>query len=232
MEKRVWKTTMFSVICMAVGVGMVMLFLCLWREYANASADEQTRNLAGFKILIDPGHGGRDGGAVGGAQNACEAEINLDISKKLQNLLAEKGAQVVLTREDKNAVGKSKNEDMQNRRTMIRTAGQDITVSIHQNSFPDPSVCGPQAIYLAGSEQGEKLAICIQNRLNEELEPARPRSAADGNYFILKSGEAPAVIVECGFLSNASEEALLLEDAYQKRVAQAIALGIADYLAG
>ena len=215
---------------MAAGVGMLTICLCLWQGGASANECSRQSKQKEYKVLIDPGHGGSDGGASGIATKSREAEINLDIALKLRDQLQQQGIQVVLTREDENAVGKDKNEDMRNRRSIIESAGQDITVSIHQNSFPDSSVSGAQVIYAPGSEAGRALASCIQVRLDEELKPEKPRSITDGDYYIVKSGQAPAVIVECGFISNAVEEVLLLKDAYRQRIAIAVAHGIADYL--
>ena len=136
-----------------------------------------------------------------------------------------------MTRSTAEAVGTDKNEDMRNRRSMIETSGQQITISIHQNSFPDASVSGPQVIYAPGSVQGKQLADLIQAQMNNSLLPEKPRVSTQGDYYIVKSGSAPAVIVECGFLSNSTEEALLCKQNYQQRVAQAIAAGVTQYFA-
>ena len=137
-----------------------------------------------------------------------------------------------MLREEDEALGEEKQDDMARRRELIETSGQDITVSINQNKFGDSAVCGPQVFYAPGSVEGEKLAGCIQNSLNEALEVQKPRVQMEGNYYIVKSGTVPAVIVECGFLSNPEEEAKLKTEEYQKKVAKAVREGITVYLKG
>ena len=148
----------------------------------------------------------------------------------IQDLLEAEGAEVLMLRETDEAVADEKQKDMEKRRELIETSGQDVTVSNHQNRFDDPDVCGPQVFYAPGSVEGEKLARCVQESMNEALEVEKPRKQMEGNYYIVKSGAAPAVIVECGFLSNPTEEALLLDPAYQQKIGQAIADGLEDYV--
>lgn len=119
---------------------------------------------------------------------------------------------------------------MRRRREIIATSGQRLTVSIHQNSYTaDANVSGPQVFYAPHSERGQQLAEQIQAALNRALAPETARIAAEGNYYIVKSGSAPSVIVECGFLSNPAEEQLLIRSQYQVKIARAIAEGIAAY---
>ena len=216
-----------AVVCMAAGI-LMLLLSCFLKMHQSPAAAAQT--LTGYRILIDPGHGGFDGGAIG-ASGTHESDINLQIAQALQAQLCKQGAEVIMTRSTAEAVGTDKNEDMRNRRSMIETSGQQITISIHQNSFPDASVSGPQVIYAPGSVQGEQLADHIQAQMNSSLLPEKPRVSTQGDYYIVKSGSAPAVIVECGFLSNSTEEALLCKQNYQQRVAQAIAAGVTQYFA-
>lgn len=186
----------------------------------------------GARIVLDAGHGQPDGGAVGSALGVIEEQINLSIAQKLRILLEEDGWQVVMTREDAGQIGADKNADMRRRREIIASAGQRLTVSIHQNSYTaDHTVSGPQVFYAPGSVEGKKLAEQLQTALNYALAPAVSRIAAEGDYYIVKSGSAPSVIVECGFLSNAAEERLLLQSQYQVKIARAIADGIAAYCA-
>lgn len=184
--------------------------------------------LSGRRVVIDAGHGGSDGGAIG-SSGTIEAEINLSIAEKLKTALEGYGMTVVMTRETEEAVAADKKSDMAKRREIIQTSGQDVTVSIHQNKHTDSDARGPQVFYAPGSAEGEKLAVCIQERMNTELQVEKPRSAAEGNYYIVKSVEAPAVIVECGFISNPAEEIELGKKAYQLRIVKAIAEGLQDY---
>ena len=127
-------------------------------------------------------------------------------------------------------VAENKNADMRKRREIISQSGADYAISIHLNSNTDPSCRGPVAIYQEQSQQGKAIAQMLQQSLNDQLAPPKPRQMQSGNYYILKSGAMPIVIVECGFLSNAEEEQLLLDDAYQQKIAVAIADGMQAYI--
>lgn len=181
-------------------------------------------------IVIDAGHGGFDGGAVGCTTNVKEDGLNLCVAIKVQKLLAADGYTVIMTREDENALGQTKNGDMQKRREIIENAHPDIVISIHMNKFSDSYVSGPQVFYHGESAEGEILASLIQEQLNAILDPPKPRTFKPENYFILRSGSAPCVLVECGFLSNEREEQLLQTDEYQNKCANAIFRGAEYYL--
>ncbi len=198
-------------------------------EGAGAAPDLQT-------IVIDPGHGGFDSGMVG-ISGANERILNLIYAQKLAALLEAEGFEVVLTRETEDGLydadaSNKKAQDMERRVAKIAEENPVLTVSIHQNSYPeDSSVKGPQVFYYEQSAEGEKLAAAIQESLNTELEIERPRTQkGNTTYYILKRSVSTTVIVECGFLTNPEEEALLQEETYQDRVAQAICNGILKYL--
>ena len=124
-----------------------------------------------------------------------------------------------------------KAQDMQRRVAIIAEEAPLITVSIHQNSYQDPAVSGPQVFYYEHSAEGQKLAKSIQDRMNSELSEARSRvEKSNSSYYILKRSQGTTVIVECGFLSNPEEEARLQEVAYQDRVCAAVCAGILQYL--
>ena len=121
---------------------------------------------------------------------------------------------------------------MKNRCKVIDEAGAALTVSIHQNSYTEESVKGPQVFYYESSLEAQEAARCIQDALNKELEIERPREIkANNTYYLLKRTASPTVIVECGFLSNYEEAGLLDTEEYQDQVAEAILEGIAGYLA-
>jgi len=203
---------------------------CFLTRHENA-APANAPSAKTLRIVIDPGHGEPDGGATGSTLGLREEDLNLQIAEKLKTLLTDEGYDVIMTRKTNDQIGSSKNADMAERRRIIRESGQDLTVSIHQNFYQgDASVRGPQVFYAPGSEQGRAFAAAIQNALNTELAPPSPRTEHEGDYYIVKSGDAPAVIVECGFLSNPEEEALLLRSQYQVRIAKAIFSGIQHYL--
>jgi N-acetylmuramoyl-L-alanine amidase len=179
-------------------------------------------------VVIDAGHGGFDGGAESDS-GVSEAGINLAVAKKLQMLLERNGYTVVMTREGEDAIGDTKDADMARRREIIETSEADVVVSIHMNKFPSASVSGPQVFFHEDSAEGAALAKLVQDALNTALEPPRPRVEHPETYYILRSGDCPAVIVECGFLSNEREETLLQDDDYQQECAKAIYRGIDDF---
>ena len=128
--------------------------------------------------------------------------------------------------------GKKKSTDMRNRCAKIRETKPAMAVSVHQNSYTEEYVSGPQVFYYTTSAEGKEIAGCIQNVMNKELQIERPREIkANDTYYILKRSEAPAVIVECGFLSNEREAALLITDTYQQKAAESICHGIQKYFA-
>ena len=220
------------VIVLGVAVLTLLLFQILAPAGNAAVATpnlSQTQPLSGKIIVLDPGHGGFDGGTIGRFQQTKEAEINLAISLCLRTRLEYLGASVVMTRSDDNGLADSKKPDMAKRRELIETSGADIVLSIHQNSHPDSVNFGPAVFYLAGSEEGQRLAETMQATLNAALNTEKPRKALVGDYYILKSGEMPCIIVETGFLSNAEEEAKLRDADYQQKVADTIADGVLNY---
>ncbi len=180
-------------------------------------------------IVLDAGHGGKDGGAVG-LSGVQEAGINLEVARLVESGLREAGFAVKMTRRDEAALGESKREDMQARREIIRQDGVCAVVSIHMNKFRDSAIKGPMAFYMKGSEEGNKLATQVITSVCDTIgHPKRP--ANPGDYFMLRESVAPAVIIECGFLSNASDENLLQDPAHQKKLAAGIVAGIAAYFA-
>jgi N-acetylmuramoyl-L-alanine amidase len=191
---------------------------------SNAFALPLSRKI----IVLDAGHGGWDPGKVQGESE--EKHINLCIAKKLQTYLEQGGATVFITRVDDSGLGKSKTGDMKARRQIANTSRADIFVSIHQNAFRNPTVHGAQTFYYNSSDNSQKLATSIQNRLREFADPQNKlKPKENDNYFVLKQTEMPAVLVECGFMTNYNERCKLQTDAYQEKIAWSIYLGIVDY---
>ena len=188
----------------------------------KAEKEEQT-------VILDSGHGGRDPGKIG-TQGTKEKEMNLCIAKKVERHLKEAGITVIMTRTDDAGMADSQVEDLKERVKLINETKPVLAVSIHQNSYPDPSVFGTQVFYYTHSREGENAAKVVQEALQKvELQKNREIKAND-TYYMLKKTEPPVLIVECGFLSNPEEEALLCEDAYQEKLAEGIANGILSYL--
>lgn len=218
---------------------MLVCFYLLSRQAAVISADMTVsrQSESGKKILIDPGHGESDPGMIG-TDGLEEKGINLAVALRLRDELEQKGYSVVMTREedkglyDESAQNK-KAQDMQRRVAMISEEQPMLSVSIHQNSYPDPGVYGPQVFYYESSSEGKKLAQDIQTSVNEILQIEHPREIkGNTSYYLLKRSEGTLVIVECGFLTNPAEAELLQTESYQRKVAGAIASGIDRYVQG
>jgi len=172
------------------------------------------------------------------ANGTTEAESNLKIALKLQNLLEQSGATVILTRSDDNSIydidsktlRQKKISDIHNRVKIGNESSADIFVSIHLNKIPQNQYWGWQTFYKKESAEGQKLASAIQNSLNESIQKENTRTPMKlDNVYIIKHVEIPTTIVECGFLSNLEEEQLLLTDEYQNKLAWGIYTGIMDY---
>ncbi len=193
--------------------------------------------VSGKVIVIDAGHGKPDEGAES-SNGTTEAETNLKIALKLQNLLEQSGSTVILTRSDENAIydldkktlRQKKISDIHNRVKIGNESSADIFVSIHLNKIPQQQYDGWQTFYNAESADGKKLAVSIQQNLNDSIQRENNRVAKTiDNIYIIKHVEIPTAIVECGFLSNPEEEKLLLENEYQNKLAWGIYNGIIDY---
>lgn len=203
-------------------------------ESPSLSTEDTAPDISYPTLILDAGHGGIDPGKVG-VNGLLEKDINLAIIKKLQTLLEEKGFTVHLTRDSDKILGpanssRPKRDDMIARVDMVKEINPYFTISIHQNSFPDPDVNGPQVFFYKDSEESATMAQVIQNVLNEYLQPRKKRVAqSNTNYYLLTRTPTPTVIVECGFLSNPAEADLLGTDEYQTKVAEAIFMGIVSY---
>lgn len=186
-------------------------------------------------IVIDAGHGGDDPGKIG-VNGAKEKDINLIIAKKVKARLEAEGIKVVLTREADKSLhdagsDNQKISDMRNRCALIDKENPIFTVSIHQNSYTEEYVKGPQCFYFEQSAEGKEIAEKIQECLIEELNPESKREAkANSSYYLLKKTAVPTVIVECGFLSNWEEATRLTGEEYQDMVTEAVTEGILQSL--
>lgn len=194
--------------------------------------------LAGWRILVDAGHGGYDGGARARDSGVWEKEINLAVAKQVEKALTQRGAAVFMTRTgDEDLCSSSrpanktmKREDMENRVAMAVEAKVDMVLSIHMNEYRNRAQSGPQVFYRQGCDSGRLLAGTMQEALIARLQPKKHRAALAGDYFILQL-DVPSVLIECGFISNAAEEKLLLSGDYQEKLGEAIAEGVEEYAA-
>ncbi|MCH5345135.1 MAG: N-acetylmuramoyl-L-alanine amidase [Acetatifactor sp.] len=218
-----------------MGCLLIASMFVVGREVARSVAGGEVVKTQGPCVVIDAGHGGSDPGKVG-INNALEKDINLQIAMLVKQYLEANDIQVVMTREtdeglyDADASNK-KVQDMKRRIALIDEADTLVTVSIHQNSYPEEYVHGAQVFYYDGSVEGRRLAEYIQNRLIETVDPENTRQIKpNDSYYLLKKTGVPIVIVECGFLSNSMEAEKLISEDYQKEVAWAITIGILQYL--
>ena len=212
-----------GVVLIGVGIGMGV-----WMRRTRYTQG-RVKTGAGPCILLDAGHGGFDPGALG-SDGAHEDDINLSITMMVKAELEARGYEVLLTREDAQALDHTKQGDMRKRREIIANSGADYVISIHLNANTDASCSGPIVLHHPTSERGGEIARTLQKTLNEQLQPPHPHEVQSGQYYILKSGPMPIVIVECGFLTTAQEKELLMQQEYQQRVAAAIAQGMDTYI--
>lgn len=219
-----------------------MLVLCSFSigttSFALATETDNSTDTPpslGYTIVIDPGHGGIDPGSIGYKTKVKESELNLKISLALAEKLRSVGVRVVLTRTDDNSLaqgmtGKSfKKEDMKLRKAMIDKIRPNMVISIHMNSYTNHTLRGAKVFYDKTSEISKQIAESIQNQFSLYLE-ASNNVASVGDYYMLKCTQSPSVIAECGFLSNARDEQLLLDQKYQEKIVNCIFRGIINFL--
>jgi N-acetylmuramoyl-L-alanine amidase len=189
--------------------------------------------LSPARWILDAGHGGADGGAVAGT--IIESGINLDITLKLEAILGLCGEISVLTREtddidypgDADTLRKKKRYDSNSRVKLIAGVENGVLVSIHQNKFSQASASGAQVFY-SKTEGSLELAEKVQAALRTALDPDNKKQPAKipDTVYIMRTAKCPAILIECGYISNPGEARLLLTEAYQMKVAVAIASGL------
>ncbi|ADV79070.1 MAG: N-acetylmuramoyl-L-alanine amidase CwlD [Caldanaerobacter subterraneus] len=214
-----------------------MMFLLIVSLIVGLYSFKKGYYIAAFKtvpimnkvIVIDAGHGGPDPGKPG-KYGKDEDELNLEIAQKLRELIEESGGIVVMTREDDTLSDSSLSKDLKNRVVKANEVIADVLISIHLNSFSQSKYKGAQVFYQNNSEKGKLLAELIQQELRNTLDPNNDRMAKSSNsYYLLRNAKMPAVIVECGFMSNPEEEKLLNDENYQYKIAWAIYKGLIHY---
>lgn len=223
---------------------LVLLFAgfaaILWKGSAIQASRSLELKQEGPVLIIDPGHGGEDGGAVA-ADGTVESQLNLAVALRIEEMASLLGWDTVMTRyedisiHDPDAVTlrQKKVSDLHNRAELCNGIPDGILISIHQNSLPSvPSVQGAQVFY-NGIDGSEELASAIQEVLNACVNGDHPKSAKkiSDSVYLMKAVTCPAVLVECGFLSNHSETELLKTTDYQTQLAAVILSAISEYLA-
>lgn len=186
-------------------------------------------------IVLDAGHGGVDGGVTGVTTGVKESDLNLSVVKKIEKYLISAGMKAVLTRStDAGLYGVAtknrKKKDMQKRREIILDANPTLVLSIHMNKYTLQSRRGAQVFFKDGDDNGKVLAQKIQSELNGMSTSTRNCQVLCGDYYILNCSEYPSALIECGFLSNPDDEALLMDEEYQEELAYIVFKGIVEYL--
>ncbi|QDP38921.1 N-acetylmuramoyl-L-alanine amidase CwlD [Radiobacillus deserti] len=228
-----------KVLSWLMGVVVLILLIQYPIQKSKDSWESWSLPLSGEIIVIDPGHGGPDGGAVG-KDNTLEKDIALEVSKILRDYLQQSGALVYLTREsdrdladdDTAGLARRKVEDIRNRVSFIKEKQADLFVSIHLNALPSTKWSGAQAFYYPSLDASENLAKLIQSEIKRNLENTNREALALNGMYLLKHAETPGALVEIGFLSNEHERELLKTNSYQRKIAASIYEGILRQAAG
>lgn len=199
----------------------------------------QDQQVVQRTVILDPGHGGEDPGAVSDYNGIKEKDVNLNIALAVKELLEKENYKVLMTREEdrleyntetRNIIQKRR-EDLTRRKKMMDEAGADIVVSIHLNKFPQTQYFGAQTFFPPNFPESQKLAMSIQKSIRESVDPENKREALvkKDPIIILKDCKTTTAIVECGFLSNAEEEKKLGTKEYQEKISVAVKDGINRY---
>lgn len=215
-------------ICFCVALGVLLAFACGLGAYSVVRVMSRLHAPTSPVIIIDAGHGGMDGGATG-VGGVIEKDINLAIANKLCGLAQLSGYDVVMVRstdrsvheEGITGVRKQKVSDIHQRLALAKKYPDAVFVSIHQNYFPQQSSWGTQVFYSTENAQSRVLAQKIQDNIRESLQPENKREikAAGNNLYLLSHMSNPAVMVECGFISNPEDSERLLKADYQQQLA-------------
>lgn len=229
------KQISFGTFCIALFLSFLILMFSAASNISLITSNQQSVALP--DIIIDAGHGGEDGGAVSD-NGIIEKDINLAISKDTSDILTFFGFNVIMTRKDDNAlsdnedtVHERKVSDLNKRLEIFNSSENNIIISIHQNKFEQPQYYGTQIFYSPNNDNSLNLAESIKGTVTSLLQPNNERECkpSDSGIFLLKNTQNPAVLVECGFLSNPDECSKLITEEYQKNMAFAVANGFINY---
>lgn len=217
---------------------IMLLFI---NSFSSSKAVQSTTNGTYKTVIIDAGHGGEDGGAVG-VGGLVEKDINLPVALKTAESLKKDGYDVILTRdgdyavysEEAKTLREKKVSDIHNRFGIIEDSGDCLFVSIHMNHYDSPYVCGAQTFYSGNNPESKKLAESVQTAIKTLVQPENERvvKKATSSIYLLYYAQVPAIMVECGFISNENEAQKLKTSEYQNELASAICEGINHYYKG
>ncbi|MBE6573513.1 MAG: N-acetylmuramoyl-L-alanine amidase [Ruminococcaceae bacterium] len=221
---------------------LILIAMILWELMNRDGTENEIRVHSTFSaeetvIVIDAGHGGEDGGAVG--INSCiEKDINLKIALSLYELLKMSDIPAVLTRDsdimlsDNAAVGHKKLQDLKNRLEISESLDNSLLVSIHMNSYPVEKYSGAQVYYSKGNEKSKQAAEMIRESFEELISKDNTRLSKEASsaIYLLHNATKPSVLVECGFISNRAEAELLCSENYQNKVSLTLYTAILKYI--
>ena len=244
-EKRPFFYTVKFAIIVIIATALILL-LSLSFSSINNSQNSST-SLPVFnksdkvRFVIDPGHGGEDAGAIA-SDGTLEKDLNLEISSLLFSIMELNGKEVVLTRDSdtllydkygdlEDYTGKKKIYDLKNRLKIAAEKENSIYVGIHMNKFPDSKYSGLQVYFSPNKESSYEIATDIKNTVFENLQPENKRQVkrADSSIYVLHNANIPAVLVECGFLSNERELEMLKTDDYRRTLAVSLFSALIKY---
>lgn len=234
MSVKKWLIGTFVIIACAVIGWLIQIY---WDSDDSLSTWQLP--LSGRIIILDPGHGGVDGGAVANS-GLLEKDIALDISLKLRDYLQESGALVLMTREgdhdlaaeDVKGYRNRKVSDLKRRVELINETGSDMFISLHLNSIPSPKWSGAQTFYNRSVPDNELAAKFVQAELTRNLENTKREAKPISNIYLLDKAAIPGMLIEVGFLSNPQEASMLSKEEYQDKVAASIYQGLLRYYSG
>ena len=211
-------------------LGIVILAVKYGSIHVTGSTDAYIKEMP--VVVIDAGHGGTDPGKVG-VDGSLEKDINLAVAKRLKTYLEQDDIRVIMTRETDTGLysdtdSRKKMADMKKRCEIIEESGADLVVSIHQNSLPSSKQTHGAQVFYGKKEGSAEVANAVQLALNQTVNAGNEKTekAIDASIFLMKNVTAPAILIECGFLSNENETALLKSGEYQQRLAVVIASGL------
>lgn len=230
-------TQKIKILSWFIGLGFLAFFIQLPIQQIDTTWVNWSLPLSGKVIVIDPGHGGPDGGAVG-SDETVEKNIALSVSKQLQRYLQQAGALVYLTREtdedlaatDTKGLAKRKSEDIRKRLAFIEEKQADFYLSIHLNALPSTRWSGAQTFYYPKFPESAHLARMVQAEIIRNLENTNRESLQIDGVYLMKHATLPGALVELGFLSNVEERELLKQEAYQEKMAASMYQGILRYV--
>lgn len=229
-----WIIILFATVLLTTGINIV--------NRANTFTYDDVAAQNNFRtVILDAGHGGEDGGAVA-PDGTAEKKINLEITKDIGvffdlfgiNYIPVRTTDISVCDEGLDTIRKRKYSDIMNRAALVDSAPDSVLLSIHQNYFPVEKYSGTQVFFSKNTTDSEKLANMLQASVTETLQPNNKRTikAGGSEIYLLDKAKTTSVLVECGFLSNPQELALLKDKNYQAKIAYRIFRGTYDFLAG